>query len=218
VFDRAADSDCVLETMAVVLREAEAVALAEPSASVLLGDELDFRDAVVLAQRVDEADEEDCAVLIAERLGDALTDAVADPDRVWSELAELDFEVSEEPVSLDDALDVMIDDSVELDVLDTVLLGPTEAIAEFVFISQFNVEDVVAEARIEDVGVALEESVSEYNDVFEGDLDALGDTDALVETDEVALTNGLLVALPVCEGEAESDLSDGVADTDGEPL
>jgi hypothetical protein len=146
VFDAAAVSDCVLDNKVVMLGDAEDVGLAEPASIVPLGEALDFLDAELVAQSEKPADAEVCAVLSADTLDDALIDALAVPSRVGRALAELDEAGDEERVPLDVTLDVTIDVSVELDDIEAVLLGPTEAIADFEFTSQLIVDDVVAEA------------------------------------------------------------------------
>lgn len=217
-FDDAGVSECVLDTTVVTLGDAVEVELAEPTSNEPLGDALDFLDAELVAQSVTPADAEDCAEPIADKLGDALSDALAVPSREGTALAELDEAGDEERDPLEVALKVTIEDSVELDDIEAELLGPTEAIAVFVFTSQSTVDDGVAEARIENVGVDAAESVTDRSEDFEDELDELGDLETLADTEEVVLARGLGLSLPVGEGDDESENKDGDADIDVEPL
>lgn len=94
VLDSAAVGVCVKDVAEVKLWVGEDVALDVPASNVPLGELLDFREAVALAQKVGRADEEGDAVVVAERLGDALADVLAVPGRVGNALAELDEETS----------------------------------------------------------------------------------------------------------------------------
>ncbi len=113
---------------------------------------------------------------------------------------------------------MIADDSLGLDVLDTVLLGPTEAIAEFEFISQFKVDETVADATTEKVGVVAAESDAEFSEVVEEEREELGETETLAVTDDDLLASGLRLALPDVDCEGVSDRTDGVALSEGEPL